>query len=90
MPSGASAGGGGGGGGGGAGGGGGRSRSKTFEEYEKDTTDAWDDNEEEEEDISALSLPSGLQNELKHQQQGAMSDSGTPGGRRRVGKGKGE
>lgn len=67
----------------------GRSRSKTFEEYQKDTTDAWDDGEEE--GISQLSVPAELENELKQQHRGASSDSGAAPTRKRVGKGtKGE
>ena len=65
----------------------GRVRSKTFEEYEKDTTDAWDD-EEEEGDISQLSVPAELEHELQlqHREQVTSSDSGaaTPT-RKRVG-----
>ena len=66
----------------------GRVRSKTFEEYEKDTTDAWDD---EEEDISQLSVPAELENELRLQhKEAASSDSAASPTRRRVGgKGKG-
>lgn len=67
----------------------GRSRSKTFEEFQKDTTDAWDDGEEE--GISQLSVPAELENELKQQHRGASSDSGAAPTRKRVGKGtKGE
>ena len=65
----------------------GRSRSKTFEEYEKDTTDAWDDQEE---DISKLSIPAELEHELKQQQREATSDTGAAPGRRRGGRGKGK
>ena len=66
----------------------GRVRSKTFEEYERDTTDAWD--EEEREDISRLSVPAELENELKQQQAaGASSDSAAAPPRRREGRGKG-
>ena len=67
----------------------GRVRSKTFEEYERDTTDAWDD-EEEREDMSRLSVPAELQNELKQQQlKETGSDSGAAPPRRREGRGKG-
>lgn len=68
----------------------GRSRSKTFEEYQKDTTDAWDDGEEE--GISQLSVPTKLENELKQRQyREASSDSGAAPSRKRVGRGtKGE
>lgn len=67
----------------------GRGRSKTFEEYQKDTTDAWDDREEE--GISQLSIPAKLENELKQQHRGASSDSGAAPSRKRIGKGtKGE
>lgn len=67
----------------------GRVRSRTFEEYEKYTTDAWDD---EEEDISRLSVPSELENELRLQhREAANSDSAVAPTRRRAGgKGKGK
>ena len=68
---------------------GGRIRSKTFEEYEKYTTDAWGD---EVEDVSQQqSVPADLESELKQQQQkeASSSDSGAAPGRR-VGRGKGE
>ena len=70
----------------------GRARSKTFEEYEKDTTDAWGEEEEEEEDISRLSVPAKLESELKQQhiEAAASSDSAVAPARRREGKGKGE
>ena len=67
----------------------GRSRSKTFEEYERDTTDAWDDREERE-DMSRLSVPAELENELKQQQlKETCSDSAPAPPRRREGRGKG-
>ena len=66
---------------------GGRVRSKTFEEYEKYTTDAWGD---EEEDVSQQqSVPADLESELKQQREASSSDSGAAPGRR-VGRGKGE
>jgi hypothetical protein len=68
----------------------GRSRSKTFEEYERDTTDAWDDKEERE-DMSRLSVPTELENELKQQQlKETCSDSAPAPPRRREGRGKGD
>ncbi|CAI8031625.1 TBC1 domain family member 22B, partial [Geodia barretti] len=68
----------------------GRSRSKTFEEYERDTTDAWDDREERE-DMSRLSVPAELENELKQQQlKETCSDSAPAPPRRREGRGKGD
>lgn len=72
----------------------GRIRSKTFEEYERDTTDAWDEEEVEEEDITQLSVPAKLEYQLKQQQQmgtvGSMSDSAATPPRRREGKTKGQ
>ena len=65
----------------------GRPRSKTFAEYEKDTTDAWGDEEEED---TQLSVPSELENELKQQHSEASSDTGAAPSRRRASKGKGE
>ena len=76
---------------GGAGGGAtGRIRSKTFEEYERDTTDAWDD-QEEREDMLRLSVPAVLENELKQQQmkETTNSDSAAAPPRKREGRGKG-
>ena len=69
---------------------GGRIRSKTFEEYEKYTTDAWGD--EEDDASQQQSVPADLESELKQQQQreSSSSDSGAAPNRRRVGRGKGE
>lgn len=48
--------------------GGARPRSKTFEEYEKETDDAWDDRE----DLTDLSLPK----ELEFPKPGSQSEEG--------------
>ena len=68
-----------------------RVRSKTFEEYEKETDDAWDDKEE---DFSDLSVPSDLEASREGGKKSvATGDShlGAEGGRQRKNsKGKGK
>ena len=57
-----------------------RPRSKTFEEYEKDTDDVWDDNEEDMSTPAQLEFPTTPDGGGKGERGGAVSARGKQAG----------